>query len=129
MGTFSVGCKIANHIDRARAARSPRVLVDTGSEYTWIAGATLEKIGVVREKKDLEFIMANGTRITRSVGFALIHVENAFTIDEVVFAEKGDRIPLGTRSLTGLNLSVDSRRKKLVAAGPLPVATAPFSKS
>ena len=129
MGTFSVGCKIANHTDRARAARIPRVLVDTGSEYTWIAGATLEKIGVEREKKDLEFIMANGTRITRSVGFALIYVENAFTIDEVVFAEKGDLLSLGARSLEGLNLSVDSRRKEIDAAGPLPVATAPFSKS
>ena len=93
MGTFSVGCKIANHTDRDRAARIPRVLVDTGGEYTWIAGATLEKIGVAREKKDLEFIMANGTRITRSVGFALIHVGNTFTIDEVVFTEKGDRLP------------------------------------
>ena len=124
MGTFSVGCKIANHIDRTRAARIPRVLVDTGSEYTWIAESTLEKIGVEREKKDLEFIMANGTRITRSVGFALVYVENAFTIDEVVFAEKGDSHPLGARSLEGLNLAVDSRKKKLVAAGPLPAANA-----
>ena len=98
MGTFSVGCKIANHIDRTRAARIPRVLVDAGSESTWIAESTLEKIGVEREKKDLEFIMANGTRITRSVGFALVHVENAFTIDEVVFAENGNRHPLGARS-------------------------------
>ena len=124
MGTFSVGCKIANHIDRTRAVRIPRVLVDTGSEYTWIGESTLEKIGVEREKKDLEFIMANGTRITRSVGFALVYVENAFTIDEVVFAEKGDLLLLGARSLEGLNLAVDSRKKQLVAAGPLPVANA-----
>ena len=68
--------------------------------------------------------MANGTRITRSVGFALVYVENAFTIDEVVFAEKGDLLLLGARSLEGLNLAVDSRKKKLVAAGPLPVANA-----
>ena len=64
MGTFSVGCKIANHIDRTRAARIPRVLVDAGSESTWIAESTLEKLGVEREKKDLEFIMADGMRIT-----------------------------------------------------------------
>jgi hypothetical protein len=31
---------------------------------------------------------------------------------------------LGARSLEGLNLTVDSRQKKLVAAGPLPVAVA-----
>ena len=68
--------------------------------------------------------MANGQRITRSVGFAIIRVDKAFTIDEVVFAEKGDPLSLGARSLEGLCLTVDARRKKLVASGPLPAATA-----
>lgn len=122
MGTFSVGCRIENTVDRRRQVKLARVLVDTGSEYTWAPAAMLEKIGVAREKKDVEFIMANGQRITRSVGFAIIRVEKAFTVDEVVFAEKGDLLLLGARSLEGLNLAVDSRRKKLVAAGPLPVA-------
>ena len=40
-----------------------------------------------------------------------------------MFAEKGDRLLFGARSLVGPNLAVDSRKKKLVAAGPLPVAT------
>ena len=52
----------------------------------------------------------------------LIRVEKSFTIDEVVFAEKGDLLLLGARSLEGLNLAVDPRRKKLVAAGPVPAA-------
>ena len=122
MGTFSVGCRVENSVDRARRVTIPRVLVDTGSEYTWVPATTLEKIGVAREKKDVEFVMANGQRITRSVGFAIIRVEKSFTIDEVVFAEKGDLLLLGARSLEGLNLAVDPRRKKLVAAGPLPAA-------
>jgi predicted aspartyl protease len=122
VGTFSVGCRVENSVDRARRVAIPRVLVDTGSEYTWLPAATLERIGIAREKKDVEFVMANGQRITRSVGFAIIRVEKAFTIDEVVFAEKGDLLLLGARSLEGLNLAVDPRRKKLVAAGPLPVA-------
>ncbi len=42
--------------------------------------------------------------------------------DEIVFAEKGDLPLLGARMLEGLNLIVDSSRKKLVAAGPLPAA-------
>lgn len=96
--------------------------MDTGSEYTWVPEAKLEKIGVAREKKDLQFVMANGTVVTRSVGFAILRVGKAFTIDEVVFAEPGDLILLGARSLEGLNLTVDSTRKKLVAAGPLPAA-------
>ena len=124
MGTFSVGCKVENSVDRTRHVKLPRMPVDTGSEYTWVPAAALEKIGIVREKKDVEFMIANGQRITRSVGFAIIRVEKSFTIDEVVFGEKGDLLLLGARSLEGLKLAVDPRRKKLVAAGPLPAALA-----
>jgi predicted aspartyl protease len=73
-------------------------------------------------KKDLPFIMANGQQITRSVGFAIIRIGESFTTDEVVFAEKGDLLLLGARTLEGLNLVVNSRAKKLVAAGPIPAA-------
>ena len=122
MGTFHVGCKVENHVDRHRAVRIAKALVDTGSEYTWVPGVKLEKIGVVREKKDIRFIMANGEEITRSVGFAILHIGKNFTIDEVVFAEPGDQTLLGARTLEGLNVKVDSARKKLVAAGPHPAA-------
>ncbi len=66
----------------------------------------------------------NGERSddTRSVGFAILHVEKHFTIDEVVFGEPGDMTLLGARTLEGLSLVVDPRKKKLVAAGPLPAA-------
>jgi predicted aspartyl protease len=122
MGTFYTGCRIENHTDRTKAVRIPKLLVDTGSEYTWVPAKTLEKIGVAREKKDLQFIMANGEIVTRSVGFAILRVGGSFTIDEVVFAEPGDLALLGARTLEGLNLTVDSVGKKLVAAGPLPAA-------
>jgi predicted aspartyl protease len=122
VGTFSIPCRVSNIVDRSNSQELPQLLVDTGSEYTWISGKVLEDIGVVREKKDLRFVMANGDIITRSVGFAILHVENSFTIDEVVFAEPGDLLLLGARTLEGLNLTVDSRLKKLVAAGPLPAA-------
>ena len=107
-----------------RSARLAKVLVDTGSEYTWVPEPTLEKIGIAREKKDLEFIMANGKTVTRSVGFAIIRLDKYFTIDEVVFAQPGDLSLLGARTLEGLNLTVNPRRKKLVAAGPLLAAKA-----
>lgn len=122
MGTFYTSCRVENHINRLRSVHIPKLLVDTGSEYTWIPAAKLEKIGVKREKKDAAFIMANGELVTRSLGFAILRVANYFTIDEVVFAEAGDLVLLGARTLEGLNLTVDSTRKKLVAAGPLPAA-------
>ena len=122
MGTFSVPCSVTHLVHRGRIAAIPQMLVDTESEYTWITASILEELGVEREKKDLHFVMANGEQITRSVGFAILHVEDKFTVDEVVFAEQGDLLLLGARTLEGLNLTVDSRLKKLVAAGPLPAA-------
>ena len=124
MGAFYARCKVENSVDRTKSAAIAKILVDTGSEYTWIAGATLERIGIRQEKKDVLFVMANGQQVTRSVGFAIIRVDRSFTIDEVVFAEKGDLLLLGARTLEGLNLTVDPRRKKLVAAGPIPAAPA-----
>ena len=119
MGTFFVRCKIENVSDRSKSALLSRMLVDTGSEYTWVPATTLEKLGVEREKKDVPFLMANGQQVTRSVGFAIIRLDKYFTVDEVVFAEKGDLLLLGARTLAGLNLRVDASEKKLVAAGPL----------
>jgi predicted aspartyl protease len=122
MGTFYTPCTVQNHLDRKKQYRIPKMLVDTGSEYTWISESVLERIGIVREKKDLAFLMANGQQITRSVGFAILRIKEYFTTDEVVFAEKGDLLLLGARTLEGLNLVVRPREKKLVAAGPIPVA-------
>jgi predicted aspartyl protease len=122
MGIFCVGCLVENHVDRKKSIRIPKLLVDTGSEYTWLPRAKLEHIEVATEKKDVAFVMANGQTVTRCVGFAILRVDKYFTIDEVVFAEQGDLILLGARTLEGLNLTVDPRRKRLVAAGPVPAA-------
>ena len=48
--------------------------------------------------------------------------KHGHTVDEVVFAEKGDLLLLGSRTLEGLNLTIDPQRKKLVASGPVPAA-------
>ena len=122
MGTFYTNCTVANHVDRSKSIRVPKLLVDTGSDDTWIPATTLEKIGVKREKKDVPFVMANGQAITRNVGFAILRIGPHFTIDEVVFAEPGDLLLLGARALEGMDLAVDAKRKKLVAAGPRPAA-------
>jgi len=140
MGTFYIGCRVENHVDRNKAVRIPneinnhylvKLLVDTGSEYTWIPRPKLAGIGVAREKKDVRFVMANtaaarrkppGEVVTRNIGFAIVRVGKRFTIDEVVFAESGDLALLGARTLEGLSLCVDAARKKLVASGPLPAA-------
>src|SRR5215469_11114351 len=99
-------------------------MVDTGANSTWISATVLEALGIERRKKDIQFQLANGQIVTRSVGYAVLMVDKSETVDEVVFAETGDLQLLGARALEGLNLQVDARRKKLLAAGPIVSAAA-----
>jgi len=124
MGTFYTGCKVENHKDPKKVAVVPRLLVDTGSEFTWLPGPVLERIGVEPIKKDLQIQLANGQIVTRTVGYAILRVDKFETIDEVVFAQKGDLSLLGARTMEGMNIQVDARRKRLVAAGPVVSAVA-----
>jgi predicted aspartyl protease len=128
MGAFYAKCKIENPTDRSRSVVIPKLLLDTGSEFTWALERMLERIGIRREKKDVRFVLANGQEVTRSVGFAIIRLDKYFTIDEVVFAEPGDLALLGARTLEGLNLTVDPVRRRLVDSGPLPAASPTRSK-
>jgi predicted aspartyl protease len=121
MGVFTVGCLIKNHVDREKSVKIPRLMVDTGSEATWIARKLLEQIEINVEKR-LPYQMANGQYVYRDVGYAIIRVGQRETVDEVVFAEKGDFLLLGARALEGLLLWVDARNKKLIEIEASPIA-------
>ena len=123
MGCFYTNLTVVNHKDESRTVDVWEVLVDTGAEATWIPRELLEKIGVERRKKDQSFQMANGQIITRGVGYAIIQLGEYETTDEVVFAEVGDLPLLGARTMEGFNVRVDPVSKRLVAAGPIPVAS------
>lgn len=122
MGTFYTKCTFANLADRSRSIAVQKLLVDTGSECTWAPAKSLERIGITREK-ELTFVLANGQEVTRAVGFAVIRLDSRVTVDEVVFAEPGDLLILGARTLEGLNVTIDAARKRLVGAGPHLAAT------
>lgn len=122
MGTFYVNCEIVNVRHPSRAATVSKLLVDTGSEFTWLPEPVLKQVGVAMIKKDLAFVMANGQTISRNTGYAIIRVGDFETVDEVVFGQPGDFALLGARTLEGFGALVDAQRKKLVAAGPRPAA-------
>jgi predicted aspartyl protease len=123
MELFYVNCRVVNPVtSTSTVVRRP--MVDTGAESKRIDATALEAIGIERRKKDLQFQLANGQIFTRSIGYAVLMVDKSETVDEVVFAEAGDLQLLGTRALEGLNLQVDARRKRLVAAGPIVSAAA-----
>ena len=68
MGVFAVDIQIAKPTSRPLFTEVRRVLVDTGSEATWIAAEALQKCRVAVPKKDQPFVMANGQHVTRHVG-------------------------------------------------------------
>lgn len=122
MGVFAVDIRVCKPARRAKWLTFRKVVVDSGSEVSWLPEAELHSAGIEVFKKDQVFVMANGQPVTRDVGIAVIQCDGFKTVDEVVFAQRGDLRLLGARTLEGFNAVVDSRKKKLVAAGPLPAA-------
>jgi len=121
MGTFRTTIMIENPLSRGDRRSLPDTLVDTGAELTWAPREMLESLGIAPQKR-LGFRTADGRAIYRDIGYAIVHAGGTETNDEVVFAENGDMVLLGARSLEGLNLRVDPRSKQLVDAGPIVAA-------
>ncbi len=118
MGIFRITIGVENIAQRGAVQYITDTLVDTGSELTWIPRETLQSIGVAVERQRA-FIVADGRRVERDIGYAIVHASGSVTVDEVVFAEESDFALLGVRSLEGLNLRVDVVTKQLVDAGPV----------
>ena len=122
MGAFTVVCELQELTANRPPATIADVMVDIGSEYTWLPDELLREAGVTVTKKDIAFVMASGTNITRDIGYAYLRSGEFETVDEVVFARPNDLRLLGARTLGGFAARVASRARRLVAAGPLPVA-------
>lgn len=122
MGVFRVDIRVAKPGRRPRWVRIHQVMVDSGAELSWLPETDLRSAGIEVFKKDQLFVMANGQYVTRNVGIALLEAGDFKTVDEVVFARPGDLKLLGARTLEGFNAVVDAKKKKLVAAGPMPAA-------
>src|SRR6185436_11063821 len=119
MGTFRVDLDIENPMRPGLRVRVANVLVDTGSELSWIPSPILESLGIERNAK-WRFRQANGAVLERWAGSAFVHVVGKRAADEVVFGESTDMVLLGARSLEGLNLRVEPANRTLVDAGPAP---------
>ena len=74
MGSFSVECSIQSLTKGGQAVAIADVTVDTGSKYTWLPAEDLLRAGITIAKKDLAFLLANGTTITRDVGYAFVRL-------------------------------------------------------
>lgn len=122
MGVFYLDASVQDIAGSGEEVKVAGLLVDSGSEFTWLPEKALKRAGASVRKKDVPFVMANGQVITRDVGYAILRCQGFETVDEVVFAREEDLRLLGSRTLKGFGAVLDAREKKLVAAGPYPAA-------
>lgn len=123
MGILRITLGVESQAQRGRIVELPNVMVDTGSEYTWVPRAVLEQLGVPVERVR-QFVTADGRVIARELGYAIVHAAGDSTVDAVVFAEPGDMTLLGAHTIEGMNMRVDLQSKRLIPAGPAPAAAA-----
>ena|SRR5688572_7808536 len=123
MGIFRTTVAVAHPArpDDQRGIAS--VMVDTGSEYSWLPRPVLDELGIRSERTD-RFRTADGRVLSRDIGFVILYAGGRSTATVVAFAEEGDMILLGAHGLEGLNMRVDLVTRELVSAGPVPAAAA-----
>ena len=123
MGIFRTTIELSPLPDHAKRLLLRDVIVDTGSEYTWIPRSLLDELGVAAARGE-RFKTADGRVLERDIGFAMVFASGRAAPTIVVFAEEGDMVLLGAIALEGLNLRIDLISKELVPAGPVLAATA-----
>lgn len=123
MGIFRTTVSVENPTRPGVLLTVERVMVDTGSEYTWLPRTVLEALGLA-PTRTVRFITADGRQVERAVCFGNVYAGGSSAPDILVFADDGDMILLGARALEGMNLRIDMLAKQLVPAGPVPAAAA-----
>jgi clan AA aspartic protease len=112
---FKIELIVANPKHEEIVTPPVEALVDTGSELSWLPADILTQAGITPRRKKM-FQTADGTRIEREIGYAIIRADGYETTDELVFAQKGDMTLLGVRTLEGFGVMVDNIGHRLVAS-------------
>lgn len=123
---FKVSVIARNIKDESLVSPPVEVLVDTGSELTWLPKDLLISIGVKPLRKR-NFTTATKQVVTRETGYAIVSAEGFETVDEVVFAEPRDMSLLGVRTLEGFGVMVDNIAHRFVATSTIVAAECPAS--
>jgi predicted aspartyl protease len=126
MSMFNVNIVARNTKDESLVAPPVQVLVDTGSELTWLPKELLSGIKVSpAHKRSLSIALKQ--LVSRDTGYAIVSSEGFETVDEVVFAEPGDMLLLGVRTLEGFGVMVDNLAHRFVATTTIVAARAPLT--
>ena len=93
-------------------------MVDTGSTFTVLPSAQLERLGVPIQRS-LSFEIADGSELELNVGETLVRLAGQTITTTVVFGEEGTPLLLGAVALETALLAVDPVHQTLVPVRPV----------
>ena len=118
MSRFLVNLTAVNPKEEHRCTPPIEVMVDTGSELSWLPKQLLLDAGIFPRGKK-RFSTATNQIVERDFGYAILKVEGYSTNDEIVFAEDSDMMLLGVRTIEGFSVMVDNIGNRFVATTSL----------
>ena len=107
MSRFMVNMTAINPKEEHRCTPPVEVMVDTGSELSWLPRQLLLDAGITPKGKK-RFATATKELVERDFGYAILTAEGYTTNDEIVFAEESDMSLLGVRTIEGFSVMVDN---------------------
>ena len=116
MGTFPVPLEVAD--SEVRRFETVEAIVDSGATYTVLPVSVLEGLGVAPHGVR-SFMLADGCRIERGFGRALMRLEGQEEISPVVFWEQNVPPLLGAVTLEIFSLGIDPVNQRLVPVDAL----------
>jgi len=120
MSKFMVNMTAVNPKEEHRCTPPIEVMVDTGSELSWLPKHLLLSAGITPRGKK-RFLTATKEIVERDFGYAILKVEDYATSDDIVFAEEKDMSLLGVRTIEGFGVMVDNIGHRFVTTTTLVV--------
>jgi len=118
MSKFMVNLTAVNPKEEHRSTPPLEVMVDTGSELSWLPKQSLLDAGIIPRGKK-RFSTATKEIVERDFGYAILKAEGYSTNDDIVFAENTDMSLLGVRTIEGFGVMVDNIGHRFVATTTL----------
>lgn len=114
MSVFKIKIAACSPKGEGRMAVLLEALVDTGSELTWLPAECLRGIGVTPQQKQL-LPGPKGAPLKRATGSATLHANGRETTDDVVFAEPGDPVVIGARTMQAFGVEFDDAENRFIS--------------
>jgi predicted aspartyl protease len=125
MGTFFAEVQLASPAlpDRRETVK---LLVDSGSMYTWVSAKLLRELGVQPTERR-RLLTIEGRVTEREAAEVLITVEGRTLHTVCLFGNPGDLEVLGAYTLEGFGFGIDPVQRRLIPAILYGASAAPFS--